>query len=238
MIPKYYSETKLSDNCFQLESALSSLLDWLRMNYMSINRDKCSVLHLGKRFHPDSTYSIGTDGIHRTSLMKDMGVLMDEKQTFSEHIARIALEGNRILGLVKRTFACITPEIFKIVYNHLVRPKLEYASQIWSPFLKRDILRLENIQRRATKSVQGMKYLSYRDRLKYLGLTCLEIRRKRGDLVFMWKYINGITTIQFNQPNICNPHRISLRGNSLSLLPLTNKPPKTRLRNNFLPKES
>ena len=95
------------------------------------------------------------------------------------------------------------------------------------------VLRLENIQRRATESVQGMKYLSYRDRLNYLGLTCLEIRRKRGDLVFMWKYINGITTIRFNRPNIYNPHQISLRGNSSSLLPHTNKPPKTRLRNNF-----
>lgn len=66
--------------------------------------------------------------------MKDKGVLMDEKLSFSEHIARIALEDNRVLGLVKRTFACITPDIFKIVYNRLVRPKLEYASQIWSPF--------------------------------------------------------------------------------------------------------
>ena len=77
---------------------------------MSINSDKCSVLHLGKRSHPDSTYSIGTDGIHQTSLMKDMGVLMDKQLTFSEHIARIHLEGNRMLGLVKRTFTCITPE--------------------------------------------------------------------------------------------------------------------------------
>ena len=112
-------------------------------------------------------YSIGTDGIYQTSLMKDMGVLMDEKLTFSEHIARITLEDNRVLGLVKRTFACKTPEIFRIVYNRFVRQKLEYAGQIWSPFHKRDILRLENIQRRATESVQGMKYLSLRARLKY-----------------------------------------------------------------------
>ena len=51
-------------------------------------------------------------------------------------------------------------------------------------------------------------------RLELLELTCLEIRRKRGDLILMWKYINGLSCIKFSQPDLFNPLSGYLRRNS------------------------
>ena len=39
--------------------------------------------------------------------------------------------------------------------------KLEYCIQVWSPYLKQDMEKLEKVQRRATKMIQGYKDLSY-----------------------------------------------------------------------------
>ena len=51
---------------------------------------------------------------------------------------------------------------------------------------------LENVQRRATQVVGGMKTLSYYERLKELNLSLLEYRRKRGTMIEMYKICYGL----------------------------------------------
>ena len=49
----------------------------------------------------------------------------------------------------------------------------------------------EKIQRRVKKIPTALKNMKYEDRLKKLGLTTLEERRKAGDLIKMYKVTNG-----------------------------------------------
>jgi len=85
------------------------------------------------------------------------------------------------------------------VYKTYVRPHLEYCIQAWSPSLRKDIDCLENVQRRATKMVFGLKKLSYEQRLRRLNLTTLEERRKRGDLIEMYKLLTQKENVDYMQ---------------------------------------
>ena len=84
------------------------------------------------------------------------------------------------------------------LYKAIVRPHLEYCIQAWSPYLRKDIDMLEQIQRRATKLIPELRDLRYEKRLKKCGLTTLETRRLRGDQIEVFKILNGYKNIDSN----------------------------------------
>ena len=60
-----------------------------------------------------------------------------------------------------------------------------------SKSIKKHIQMIENIQRRGTKLVPELVNINYTDRLKKLNLPTLKYRRKRGDLIQVFKILNG-----------------------------------------------
>jgi len=87
-------------------------------------------------------------------------------------------------------------EDFRLLFNGYVRPHLEYCVQVWSPYLKKDIECLEKVQRSATKLVKGLKNKSYPERLTLLHATSLSKRRTRGDLIQVFRILNGIDGVE------------------------------------------
>ena len=88
---------------------------------------------------------------------------------------------------------------------------MEYACQAWNPYHKKDINRLESIQRRATKMCHELRNLEYDERLKVLNLTRLSDRRKRGDAIQAFKFHKGFNKISWYHPNKA-PTSIELPG--------------------------
>ena len=103
-----------------------------------------------------------------------------------------------MLGLVKRTFTFMDKEMFSPLYKTLIRPHLEYATVVWSPFLKKDIFLIENVQRRATKLVKSIRNFSYEERMKRLGLPALRYRGARNDVSQVFKIMQRIDKLDVN----------------------------------------
>ena len=95
---------------------------------------------------------------------------------------------------MRKTFQFFNIRLFKIIYPTYIRPHLEFASAVWNSMNKADIKKLEGIQKRATKMVIELRSMEYEERLEVLGLTTLESRRKRGDLIQIYKILRGQKT--------------------------------------------
>ena len=74
---------------------------------------------------------------------------------------------------------------------NFIRSHLEYASSVWCPY-KLKYVEIERVQRRAIKLIPGMKNMSYEDRLRKLSLPTLIFRRYRGDMIQVYKLVQGI----------------------------------------------
>jgi hypothetical protein len=75
-----------------------------------------------------------------------------------------------------------------------------------------DIRKVESVQRRFTKRLYGMKYLSYSERLAKLNLETLELRRVKFDLVYLFKIIHGLVGTDCNIFELS--HSLVLRGHN------------------------
>src|SRR5271166_2666674 len=93
--------------------------------------------------------------------------------------------------MIKRNIHFKSKEVIVKLYKSLVRPRLEFCVQAWSPHFKKDIAMLERVQHRATKGIEGYQNFSYKDRLRKTGLISLEKHRVRGDLIQTFKIVKG-----------------------------------------------
>jgi len=93
---------------------------------------------------------------------------------------------------MRRAFLHLDNRTFSLLFKALVRSHLEYASSVWSPYKKKDINSIENVQRRATRMLPQMKNLEYEERLRKLKLHTLKYRGMRGDMIETFKIITGI----------------------------------------------
>ena len=96
------------------------------------------------------SYTMGV-AIKQVKCVKDLGVLISYDLTDGDQVDAAVNKANKILGIVYRTLGPTNQEAFSILYITLVRPILEYAAPVRCPYLVKDILAFEKVQRSASR---------------------------------------------------------------------------------------
>jgi hypothetical protein len=85
---------------------------------------------------------------------KHLGLLLTDNLSMSSHVANVysKLSNMKVLGLLYRRFYGYTDsESLKQLYLTMVRPRLDYACQVWDPNLIQDEAKLEKVQKFACR---------------------------------------------------------------------------------------
>ena len=178
----------------QLQEEIDNLCKWSEDWQMLFNAGKCKVLHFGRN-NPRFCYTMGGYAPAGTVITsdteeKDIGVLIHESLKPSKQCAKAASKGHQVLGQMYRAVTYRDRDNWLKLYKLYIRPHLENSVQSWSPWLDADKLLLENVQKRALRLTSGLSSRCYEEQLKEVGLTTLEARRERGDMIQVWKYLN------------------------------------------------
>jgi ribonucleases P/MRP protein subunit RPP40 len=202
-----------------LQADLDSLSQWSENWLLKFNPAKCKVMHIGHSVKTKYYMTEGSDKIalQEVSEEKDLGVFFTDNLKPSVQCARAAAKARSILAMVKRHFRRLDKPSFLLVYKTYIRPHMEFCVQAWAPFLKKDIECLESVQKTATKLVPHLKHLPYCQRLEELGLTTLEERRSRGDLIETYKLMTGKEKVSAMQFFSLHSGNYNTRGHNLKL---------------------
>ena len=106
----------------------------------------------------------------------DLSIYISGDCTFNYHISSLSKKCANLSGwILRKLYAryCIT---MLTLFKSIVLSRLDYDSQLWSPFRIKHITQLETIQRSFTKVITGMNGMPYHERLKSLGLYSLQRR--------------------------------------------------------------
>ena len=231
---KVFSRVDLGGNSEKLQKDLDELMAWSDRWKLRFHPEKCCILKVGTKRETEyfmksknETGEVIQVRLKETTHEKDLGVTIDRDLNFKQHVQTSITKANRVVGLIRRSFEHLTPSTFIMLYKALVRPLVEYGHCVWEPSTKSLKSDIEDVQRRATKLIGNLKELPYPERLKRLKLPCLEHRRKRGDMIEVYKYLNGFYDVdrphfqlsensrtRGNKLKIAKPrHRLGIRGN-------------------------
>ena len=79
-----------------------------------------------------------------------------------------------------------------LLFNSLVRSRLEFCSELWDPNGIAQINAIEAVQRVFTRKIDGLKTVNYWKRLEILNIFSLQRRRERRTIIYVWKIKNAL----------------------------------------------
>ena len=111
-----------------INSELKCLDRWLKSNKISINADKTKYMLFSYNINvnfPD--ISVGNDTINETSVTKFLGIHIDKKINFVNHITEMSVKVAKSIGLLYKLNHFIPETILKTLYTSLIHPYLSYG---------------------------------------------------------------------------------------------------------------
>ena len=171
---------------------------------MELNSNKCYILSITlKRNSIFHDYNILGTTLKRVANHDYLGVTMSSDLNWLRHEKKYSNKASRILGLLKRTLSPCSQNVKSIAYKMLVRPQLEYASEVCKPCVIKCTKKIEQIQRNTCIFI----FHEYRRDTD----TSLLINRLNLDSLYTHRLIQQATMsykIHYNLVDICPPSYI------------------------------
>ena len=167
-----------------LQSTLDHLHEWTEANNMTINHSKTVVMHIctSTSAVPPPQLSVGTNILQVVPTAKLLGVTVDDKLTWKQHVSAIVRAASYKIYMLRRLKSLGAPaDELKVVYITFILPTLMYASPAWSSSITlTQQHQLERVQKRACRVILGPSYTHYEDALATLCLPSLSSRHREA----------------------------------------------------------
>ena len=193
-----------------LQQDVDALGIWADNNYLTFNPSKCKAMVFSSRRQPvpfPANFSLNGFLLEVVDSVKYLGLSISSDLSWTNHINSITSKARKLVGLLFRQFyRCADTDVIRKLYIAIVRPHLEYASQVWDPYLLKDQQTLESVQKFACRVCLKRWDLNYSTMLEDLNIPTLAARRKQLKLCTLYNYVHGLSVA----PTETLSHRVPL----------------------------
>ncbi|KAL1448018.1 hypothetical protein WDU94_005661, partial [Cyamophila willieti] len=184
-----------TDESQLLQNDINAIVTWCTNNSMKVNIDKIVVMSYTRK-HNTVFYNYVTNGtpITRKFIHLDLGVFFDSKLNFDHQIESLRSKTKRTSAVVIWITKNLKfPLSHTVLYNALVRSRLEYCSEIWGDIGIVYTQLIENVQKSFLRILTYRKYgrsVPYEESSRTYNVTPLKPRRMFKELCFIYKLLN------------------------------------------------
>lgn len=196
---KLFKSIKDENDQLCIQKDLNSVKEWCMKNDLTLNIDKCSsMIFTRKSTYPKKIYQIDGVDLSLGESVLDLGITLDRKLNFNEHVDIIVCKSYKIMGLIKRSsFSFRNKSTLLRLFFSLVRPHLEYVPVVWYPYTNQQISQIEAVQKKFLRHLfyRSIGYhassIPYGQLLEMFGMRSLAERRKVALLKFFYNILGG-----------------------------------------------
>ena len=178
----------------QLENDTRVMVEWFAENSMKANAEKFQGLILtGRRNNTDVQVSLGDVDIAFVQKIDVLGVCIDGKLNFNEHVRRICSKASAQISALQRLTGLVDYPSRKAIYTSFIASNFNYCPLVWF-FTSRDsINKIDKIQERALRFVLKDHISCYKDFLLKSGFDSFRIYAVKSLMIELYKILEGMT---------------------------------------------
>ena len=183
----YADDNTLSMSCPDFNLLIDSLVDdskslieWFDFNCMQANPEKFQALAVGKKTHEKQpVFKIGNIDIKCDESVKLLGVDIDFRLRFEEHIANLCRKAAQQVNIMKRLGRHLNKLNRLSIFHSFVLSNFNFCPLSWHFCSEANTKKIEKIQERALRFVYNDYATCYEDLLEKAKIPTLQIRRVR-----------------------------------------------------------
>ena len=217
----------VTKSCFDLNCDLSKINDWAYQWKMCFNPDPnkqaaevISSHKISHQFHPPIFFN-NTPVVSQPST-KHLGMILDSKLNFSQHLSEKISKANKGIGVIKRLRYNLTRKHLVTIYKSNIRPHLDYGDIIYDqPHIDTFVNKIESVQYNAALAITGAIRGTSKERIyRELGFESLADRRWFRRMCAFWKIVKGLSPNYLTNYLPCFQHSHNpTRQNTFSVFP-------------------
>ena len=175
-----------------LKHDMKIILRWFKVNSLKANPGKFQFMILGKKKSDYNLVKLKINSIEilETNHVTLLGIRIDNKLTFNEHINNLCRTASYKLNALRRIRRYLSLEKAKVLYNAFIISQFNYAPIIWMFCKKKQYKKLQKIHHKALKVVFGNEE-SYEELLEMNNEVSIHQKHLRALICEVFKSLNN-----------------------------------------------